>query len=215
MLRLEPALVELDGLDRRHVERAEVPEQVVDMVRPETVVLDAVLVGPPAADEQAGGGLVAARHAGQQLERAEQVALAEARQRGDLIRLELDPADVIGGVEQRHVAKDHDVGGERGDQREVHACVQRPADLDGRLAGLEAVQRGADHDAPGCVCEHQRVVAVAAGDREVAGPGHRHGHARKHLAAGGPHRADQADLVRLHGGRGLCSRGHRRAQHGQ
>ena len=215
MLRLEPALVELDALDRRHVERAEVPEEVVHVVRPEAVVLDAVLVGPPAADEQAGGRFIAARHAGQQLERAKQVAFSEARQRGDLLRLELDTADVIRRVEQGHVGKDDDIGGERGGQREVHARVQRPADLHDQLAGPEAFQSGADHDASWHVPERQCVIAVAVGDRDVAGPGHHHGGAREHLAAGSLHRSGYADLVRLRGGAGLCGCRYGRPRHGQ
>ena len=167
MPRFEPALAELDRVDRVHVEGAEIPEQVVHVVDPEPVVLDAVLVRRAAADVEARGCLVAAGDAGQELKRAKQIALAQARQHRDLFGGELDAADVVGGVEHRHLRDDRHVGCERRRQNEVDAGAERSRDLNRGIGAGEVGQFG-EQDEPARQArglEHVRPVAVRDGDQ--------------------------------------------------
>ena len=161
VLRFEPALAELPGVDRVHVERAEVPEQMVHVVDAEPVVLDAILVRRAAADVEAGGRLVAAGDAGQELKRAKEVALAQAGQHRDLRRGERDAADGVAGVEHRHFGDDRHVGRERRRQREVDLRGERAGDLERGVVALEVGQFREEDEPARRTCERQRVVAVA------------------------------------------------------
>ena len=162
----EPALAELDRVDRVHVEGAEVPEQVVHVVDAEPVELDAVLVRRAAPDVEARGRLVAAGDAGQELKRAKQVPLAQAGQHRDLLRGELDAADVVGGVEHRHLGNHGLVGSERRYQREVDAGAERPRDLNGGIVTGEIAQLREQDEPARCARGRQHVVAVAIRGRD-------------------------------------------------
>ena len=190
-----PALAELDRVDRVHVEGAEVPEQVVHVVDAEPVVLDAVLVRRPAADVETRGRLVAAGDAGQKLERAKQVPLAQAGQHRDLLRRELDAADVVGGIEQRHLRDHRHVGRERRREDEVDAGAERPRDLNGGVVAGEIGQLREQDEPARRARGLEHIVAVAVRGRDQRRAEDPHRGAGETRSVGRLHGADDSHSV--------------------